>query len=280
MAARVPRRAARRAVAPVLSALLVGAPAWAQTAGTPSPPAAERAPEPASAESESLWAPPAPRGGGRLTGTLRPFFNLLGPGWGALNEFGAELYLTRFPLKLFAEAKPVALMADKGRLGMISHARVGAGVMTHLIGLDLGVGGRFQRLGQGGFSLAAAARLGAVDGLFLRFDLTYAIVRNYYTGDMVVAFSNIAMLLEVPVHPRAALFLEGGFSFDAWLFANLGLRHHLGPRGAPGTWTLRGGIGIAWVLDRFPCQYSDPRPCEGAVWATGPHLTLGLERRF
>jgi hypothetical protein len=43
---------------------------------------------------------------------------------------------------------------------------------------------------------------------------------------------------------------------------------------------VRGGIGIAWVLDRFPCQYSDPRPCENAAWATGPTVVVGVDRRF
>jgi len=74
--------------------------------------------------------------------------------------------------------------------------------------------------------------------------------------------------------------LEGGFSFDAWVFGTLGLKQHLGPRGRPGTWSVRGGLGYAWVLDHFPCQYSDPTPCEGAAWATGPTLTVGFERRF
>jgi hypothetical protein len=95
-----------------------------------------------------------------------------------------------------------------------------------------------------------------------------------------VPVSSLQIALEVPVHPALSLVAEAGFSFDAWFFATVGGKHHLGRRGAPGTWSVQGGLGIAYVLDRFPCQYSDPRPCQNAAWATGLAVVLGLDRRF
>jgi hypothetical protein len=120
--------------------------------------------------------------------------------------------------------------------------------------------------------------MGAVDGLSARVDLTYAVVRNYYTGETEVVFSNLVTSLEVPVHPAVSLIVEGGLGLDAWLFATIGIKHHLGPRGEPGTWSVRGGLGIVWTNDE--CLYMDPRPCEGSTWAGGPTVTVGLDRRF
>jgi hypothetical protein len=240
-------------------------------------PATETVAEPAP---PSLFMPPLRRGSTRATATLRPFFNMAGPGWGAINDFALEHYLSRVPLKVFATVSPLAFATGASSTGVISHARLGGAFATDLLELGLSFGGRFQRFGEGGFSLSAALRLGALDGLSFRADLTYAIVRNYYTGRVIVPVSSLLAALEIPVHPALTLVAEAAFSFDAWLFANVGAKHHLGPRGAPGTWSVRGGIGIAWVLDRFPCQYSDPRPCENAAWATGPTVVVGVDRRF
>jgi hypothetical protein len=229
---------------------------------------------------ESLFAPRLPRGTTRVAGDLRPFFNLLGPGWGGINDFTIEHYFVGAPFKVSAVVAPLAFASGAEGTGMITHARLGGGLATDFIELEASLGGRYQRFGPGGFSAAGGLRLGALDGLMCRFDLTYAIVRNYYTGRVVVAASSLLTRVEVPVNRAVALVFDGGFSFDAWFFGTVGLKHHLGPRGAPGTWTVSGGLGIAWVLDRFPCQYNDPRPCENAAWATGPTLTLGLDRRF
>lgn len=235
---------------------------------------------PARGDEGSLMAPPLPRGTSRAVANLRPFFNMLGPGWGAINDFAVEHYFVRAPVKVLAVVSPLALAVEPDGAGMITHARLGGAFATDFLELGLSAGGRYQRFGPGGYSLSIGLRLGALDGLNARVDLTYAIVRNYYRGQVEYNVSNLLTTFEVPVHPRVALFLEAGFSFDAWFFATLGLKHHLGPRGARGTWTVRGGLGIAWVLDRFPCQYSDPTPCEDVAWATGPTVTMGLARRF
>lgn len=234
----------------------------------------------ARADEGSLLAPPLQRGTSRAVANVRPFFNMLGPGWGAINDFAIEHYFARAPVKVFAVVAPLALAVEPDGAGMITHARLGGAFATDFVELGISAGGRYRRFGSGGYSLAAGLRLGALDGLNVRVDLTYAIVRNYYTGQVVVGVSSLATTFEVPLHPRVALVFDGGFSFDAWLFGTVGIAHHLGPRGARGTWTVRGGLGIAWVLDRFPCQYNDPTPCEDAAWATGPTVTLGLDRRF
>ncbi len=229
---------------------------------------------------ESLFAPPRPRDSTLVSGDVRPFFNLLGPGWGAISDLYIEHAFARAPFKVVAMVAPLALAAGPGRTGLISHARLGGAFVTDFLELGLSAGGRYQRFGSGGYSLGARLRLGAQDGLNFTTDLTYSIVRNYYTGDVVVPFSSLISALEVPVRTDLAIVWEGGFSFDAWFFTTLGLLHHLGPRGAVGTWSVRAGLGIAWVLDRFPCQYADPTPCEGVAWATGPTVSFGLQRRF
>jgi hypothetical protein len=229
---------------------------------------------------EPLLAPPRPLGSTLVSVDVRPFFNLLGPGWGAISDATVEHAFARAPFKVVAMVSPLALARGSGQTGLISHARLGGAYATQFVELGLSAGGRYQRFGPGGYSLGARLRLGAQDGLNLTTDLTYSVVRNYYTGDVVVAASSLLSSLEVPLRTDLALVVEGGFSFDAWLFGTVGLAHHLGPRGAPGTWSVRAGLGIAWVLDRFPCQYGDPTPCEGAAWATGPTVSFGLQRRF
>jgi len=262
----------REVTAALLSmAVLAGGLGWSSSAAV----AAE-----APAEPFRLFTPPLPRGTTRVTANLRPFFNLLGPGWGAVNDFAVEHYFARAPFKVSAAVAPLAIAAGSGSVGMISHARLGGAFATDFIELGISAGGRFQRFGPGGFSVGTGLRLGALDGLSVRTDLTYAIVRNYYTGKVIVPFSSLQLTIEVPLHRAVTLVVEGALSLDAWLFATIGAKHHLGPRGVPGTWTVRGGLGIAWVLDRFPCQYSDPRPCENVAWATGFTFVAGLDRRF
>jgi hypothetical protein len=95
-----------------------------------------------------------------------------------------------------------------------------------------------------------------------------------------VAFSSVVTTVEVPLRDGLALVADGGFSFDVWLYGTLGLRQRLAGRGGPGTWIASGGFGVAWVLDRFPCQYRDPQRCQGSAWGLGPTISFGLERRF
>jgi hypothetical protein len=246
-----------------------GAPAEGGAAGGGSP-----------ADEGSMLAPPDPRGTSRLEVSARPFFSLFGSGWGAISDATFEWYPSVAPLRLSATVSPLALAVEPQHTGMITHLRLGVGYASRFVAVGMGAGTRVQRLGPGGYSLSADLRLGALDGLNLQTELVYAVVRNYYTGAREVAFGGARMAAEVPISHRLALVAEGGFSFDAWVFATVGLKHHLGPRGVPGTWSVRGGLGLAWVLDHFPCQYADPRPCENAAWATGPTVTVGIERRF
>jgi hypothetical protein len=234
-----------------------------------------------SAEPEpSLMAPPIVRGTTRVAGTTRPFFNLAGRGWGAISDVTIEHYLRALPLKLLASTSPLALAVEPDSTGLITHVRLGGGFYTDFIELTASAGGRYQRFGSGGYSLGFATRLGTQDGLHLRLDLNYAIVRNYYSGKTVIAFSNVMSAFQVPITHTVAMFAEAGFSFEVWAFVAAGLQHRFGPVGQPGTWSLRGGFGFAFVLDKFKCQFSDPSPCENAAWATGPTVLVGLDRRF
>lgn len=226
----------------------------------------------------SLMAPASPLSRGRVALDARPYFNLLGPGWGTVGGLTVEYQPWQVPLKLSAGLSPVAMTIDGRANRAILHARVGAAFTSRFLELGVGVGSRVRNFGPGGYSLAAGLRMGALDGLSMRVDLTYLIIRNYYTGERVFAFSNLLTAIEVPLHPAVALIVEGGVSLDAWLFLTIGIKHHLGPRGAPGTWAVRGGLGIVWTNDE--CLYMDPRGCEESTWSAGPTLTVGVERRF
>jgi hypothetical protein len=247
--------------------LLVAAPALAEDA----PPEAVVA--------HPVLAPPRPQGLTRIRGEVRPFFNLMGSGGGAIGELAIDHYFT-FPFKVGLELSPTAVAFQPSSSGAVTHLRVEAAYATQYLEIGGAVGERVENLGPGGISLAARLRLGALDGLNLHLTYGYAVIRNHYTGATRVAFSNVLGTIEVPLTQRLALTLDGAFSFDVWLYGTVGLKHVLVGNGGPGSWIVRGGFGIAWVLDQFPCQYRDPGHCEGAAWGVGPTISFGLEHRF
>jgi len=230
-------------------------------------------------EAVSILTPARPRGLTRLHGTIRPFFNIIGQGGGAIGDLTLDHYF-RVPLKLGVELSPTAVAFQPGANGAVTHARVEAAFATDLLELGAAVGGRLENFKAGGISLAGRLRLGALDGLNLRLTYGYAMIRNHYTARTRVAFSNILTTVEVPLTSRVALTLDGAFSMDVWLYGTLGLKHVLIGDGGPDSWIIRGAFGIAWVMNQFPCQYRDPGRCEGAAWGVGPTLSFGVERRF
>lgn len=230
-------------------------------------------------ERVSVLAPARPRGLTRAHGTVRPFFNLIGAGGGAIADVALQHYFD-FPLLVGVEIAPAAVAVQPGGGGAITHVRIEGAFATDVLEAGLAVGGRTENLGPGGVSLAGRLRLGALDGLNLRVGYGYAVIRNRYTARTRVAFSNVLATVEIPLGTRMALVVDGGFSFDVWLYGTVGLKHRLVGQGGEGTWIARAGFGVAWVLDRFPCQYRDPERCEGSAWGVGPTIAFGLERRF
>lgn len=235
------------------------------------------APRPAPAE--ITWAPPRPTSITIASGTVRPFFHIFGPGYGALTTLRVAHYFEK-PFMLAVEAAPVAVVHENTGGGRIAHLRLHAAYADDIIEVGLGVGARLQRWGQDGLSLAATLRLGAIDGLHFNLEYVHSLVANYYTRRRSFVFSNMSGVIAVPIGARTALELEGGLGFDFWAFATLGLRHRLIGQGGAGTWDVRAGAGGAWIVDRFPCQYQDPAPCVGAAGAMGPTITFGAEYRF
>jgi hypothetical protein len=225
------------------------------------------------------WTPPRPRGTTAVTATVRPFVHLLAPGWGALSHLRVAHYFER-PLVLSVEASPLALVVESGGGGAIAHLRAHAAYVDDVLEVGVGLGGRLQRWGQSGLSLAGVLRLGALDGLHASLEYVYSLVANYYTRRRRLLFSNVSGNIAVPLGTRTAAELEGGLGFDFWLYGTLGLRHRLRGEGGAGTFDIRAGAGLAWIVDRFPCQYQDPTPCVGAAGAVGPTITAGIERRF
>jgi hypothetical protein len=259
-------------------------PVWLAVAGAVlvfSAEARAAAPSAASApETVSVVFPDRPRGLTRVHGNIRPFFNLIGGGGGGIADLAIEHYFKNIPLKLGLELSPTAFAFQPNSKGAISHLRVEAALATRYLEVGLSAGGRMENFGPGGISLASRVRLGALDGLNLRLTYGHAIIRNYYSGQTRVAFSNVLATLEVPLMQKLALVVDGGFSFDVWMYGTIGLKHLLVGDGGPGSWIVRGGFGAAWVLDRFPCSYGDPKHCQGAAWGLGPTISLGVEHRF
>jgi hypothetical protein len=233
----------------------------------------ERAPAP------SLFAPPAPRDLTRATLELRPFLGLIANSWGGIGDARVEHYFG-VPFMLGLELAPLAFASSGSGPGAIAHARLHAAYVTSYLAVGLGVGGRLQRFGRSGLSLAPTLRLGALDGLNLAVEYSYVVAPNQYTGKDTVGFSNVLGTLTVPVTRSLALQLEGAFSLDLWAYATLGLRQRLRGDGGPGTWFVSAALGGAWIADRAPCNYDALTPCGGSALSFGPTISVGVERRF
>jgi hypothetical protein len=227
----------------------------------------------------SLMMPPRPRELTRVEMTWRPFLGFVGNSWGAIGEARIEHHFAR-PFMLGVELSPVAFASAGDGLGATTHVRaIGAFVTDHL-SLGLGVGGRLQRFGYSGLSLAPSLRLGSMDGLNLELTYTHTLARNGYTDKPTLGFSNVLAKIQVPVARTLALQLDTGLSLDTWAFLTLGLRHRLAGDGGRGTWFLSGGFGLAMVVDKSTCNYGAAVPCGASATSYGPTLSVGLEYRF
>ncbi|MDC3954854.1 hypothetical protein [Polyangium jinanense] len=241
---------------------------------------AEAAEEAAAPEAKRpLMLPPLARNMVRVQGTVRPFFNLIGPGGGAIGDLSVEYYFQR-PFKLGFELSPFAFVLVPEGPGTIVHARVRGAFSSDYVEVGLGIGGRMQYFGPSGLSVAPAMRLGSLDGLNLRAEMGYSLIRNYYTRQTQFALSHVTGGLDVPVTRRLALTLDGGYGLDLWAYATLGARQWITGRGEPGSLAIGASVGAAWVVDRFPCQYGDIDPCRGAAWGLGPTIAVRVDRRF
>lgn len=244
---------------------------------SPAPAAAEEEASPAA--QDSLMLPPLARGMTRVHGTVQPFVHLVGPGGGTFMLLAVDHYF-KAPWMVGIEASPFALVAEPEGLGAIAHTRLRGAFAADYVEVGLGVGGRFQRYGPSGWSMAPALRLGAIDGLNLRMELGYSLIRNYYTSQAQLAWAHLLGGIDVPVARRLAIMLDGGYGVDLWFYGTVGLRQIVTGRGGPGTLAIGAAFGFVWVVDRFPCQYGDIEPCRGAAWGTGPTIAIRVDRRF
>ncbi len=226
-----------------------------------------------------LMLPPLERNMTRIVANVRPFFNLVGSGGGALSDLSIEHYFEA-PWKIALELSPLALVYVPEGFGTIANARVRGAFAADYVELGLGVGGRFQRWGPDGWSVSPSLRLGSIDGMNLRVESGYSLVRNYYTGVAGFAWSYALGALDIPVAKNATLTLEGGYGIDLWVYSTLGLKQKIYGDGGPGTLSVGGSLGLVWIIDRFPCQYGDIAPCRGASWGIGPTIAIRIDRRF
>jgi hypothetical protein len=184
------------------------------------------------------------------------------------------------PYKLGVEISPLALVGVPEGLGAIAHARVRGAFASDDIEIGIGIGPRLQHFGPSGLSVAPALRIGALDGLNLRVEVSHSLIRNYYTGKAQFALASAAAWLDVPVSRKSAITLDGGYGLDLWVYTNLGLRQRITGDGGPGTLFVGASFGLVWIVDRFPCQYGDIAPCRGAAWGLGPTVALRVDKRF
>ena len=235
------------------------------------------------APTDSLLAPLLDRGITRVHGTVRPFFNVLGRGAGAVSDLSVEHYFWR-PVKLGLELAPLALAIEPRATGAIAHIRAHAAWAGDYLELGAGLGAMLQHYGPSGLSLASNLRLGSLDGLHLGLEIGYSMVANYYTGRTDVTLADLLAELDVPLTRR--LMIEGSFGLGysySWAYFTLGLKDYLRGRGGPGSIVLTGAFGVTWVMDRLGCQFVDPAsvtPCSNATSSFGPTIGVGVDRRF
>lgn len=232
-----------------------------------------------SGQRASLLAPPLQRDVTRVSGVLRLFPIVPGPGLATVSEVGIEHYF-RVPLKLGLDVRPLALAVQGGSAGLISHVRGLCAYAGDYVEVGVALGAQLQHFGASGVALGATLRLGSLDGLNLLFENGYALVQGYYTGAKEFALDHFLGEINVPLSRRFTLNLSGGFGLDLWFYGTLGLRHYLRGQGGRGTAVLYGAVGGAGVVDRFRCQYQDPAPCESSVRAYGPTIAAGMDVRF
>ena len=228
---------------------------------------------------QSLLAPPLPRQTTTVNVTVRPFLHLVGPGWGALATARATHYFQR-SWAAGVELFPVALVVGRESTGIITHARLYGGYATDFLEIGLGLGGRLQRWGPSGLSMAGSLRLGALDGLNLQLSYAYSLVQNQWRPERRWAVAGASGAIGVPVHRRVRIEVEGSVGFDFWAHGTVGLRHRVWGEGGRGTLDVRAGAGLVFIEDRFRCMYGSPEPCRGGAVGYGPTLMFGVERRF
>jgi hypothetical protein len=227
----------------------------------------------------SLFAPRLQRGLTRVSGTLRPFLVTPGLGFGMISDVSVDHYF-RFPLRAGVDIAPLALAVQRGDAGFVAHVRGHVAYAGDYIELGAAVGAQLQHFGASGLALAARLRLGALDGVNIQLENGYSLIRGYYTGQAQLALDHITGEIDVPVTRRLTLRIDGGFGLDLWAYATVGLKHYLRGQGGRGTIILTAAAGAALVVDRFPCQYGDPAPCEGAAKGFGPTVAAGVDSRF
>jgi hypothetical protein len=215
----------------------------------------------------------------RIYGTTRPFFASIGSGFATLNDLAIEHDFAS-GLALGVEVAPLALVFDRDATGAITHARAHIGYAGEYLGVGIGAGAHLQHYGASGMSFASTLRLGSFDGFHLLVENTYTVTRSFYTHRVETALEGIAAELSLPLGQRFSLLLEGGFATDLWAYATLGGETFLRGTGGPGSLKMRAGIGVAAVVDNFPCLYGDRTICENRTAAIGPTISVGLEARY
>ncbi len=147
------------------------------------------------------------------------------------------------------------------------------GYDTSYIELMLGIGYQAVTGGRSGVVFMQGIRLGATDGLHLRFHSQLVLV-PIVAGSSQLRFLVGAMYgdINIPLSSRVTLFFEGGGGSVDWFHAQAGVRTYLWGRGGGNTLILSGGAGAAGVSP-FTTDIQRSQ-------AVGPMVSIAIDWRF
>jgi hypothetical protein len=228
---------------------------------------------------DNLAAPRLWPGLTRIGLRLAPFIPVGELGIGLL--WSAELeHRFRFPLVLGVRSSPIAMTFLRGARGANAQVLAKIGFSHDYFEIAIEPGMQLEVTEQPRFVAGFSIRLGALDGLSLRFSNSYVITGQ--RGEERFEFANAYAEVQAPVHRRGFLIFGGGGQLENsfWFRGYFGTRLFLRGSGGPGTVLFSAALGAAGTeLSRKATAY-DGSLYDDNVHAIGPMIDAAVEYRF
>jgi hypothetical protein len=228
----------------------------------------------------SLAFPPNTPGLSQLVFMLRPFFNVESDrlAFGMLDEMRLG-HLFEVPFRLEVALSPLGT----GFAGDVATPIGISGLATYCPGffeIGLGIGGNVSRFTHNsGFTINQVMRLGSLDGLHMRAEVSFTIVKR--GGDRYKFIFGMGQgTFNIPVHRKVTLVIEGGAGTNGWFFTTIGTKLYFRGSGGPGTIAVPVALGYGRIFDHR-CHEDDhwEWTCEGLEMG-GPIFSIGIDARF